>query len=1287
LYSNAYPCRVDVRESALSNSLRDPGALSLFDGGGELGDRMRALDWSRTALGPVEQWPQSLKTCVRIVLTSRQPMFVWWGEELINLYNDAYKSIVGGKHPAALGQPASVVWREIWDQVGPRAERAMRHDQGTYDEALLLIMERHGYQEETYYTFSYSPVSNEHGGTGGILCANTDDTRRIIGERRLAVLREIAARTADARRPEDTCVAAAAALETGSRDVPFALIYLADPGSDSLALAGTAGISPGHPVAPRRIGAGDSSPWPAAEALRDHTERIVDNLAALGTKLPTGAWDQPPSRAVVWPLSPSGQAGRAGVLVLGLNPFRPLDDDYRSFLSLVAGQISAGISNAQAYENERLRAEALAEIDRAKTVFFSNVSHEFRTPLTLMLAPQEDALASPDGALAGESLRAVHRNTLRLLRLVNNLLDFSRIEAGRAKARYEPTDLAMLTADLASAFRSAIERGELRFEVDCPPLPEPAYVDRTLWETIVLNLISNAFKFTMKGSIRVELRERAGRAELKVIDTGIGIPERELPRMFERFHRVEVAEARTYEGSGIGLALVKELVQLHGGEIRVDSREGAGTTFTVSIPLGRAHLPAERVASGVQPRDGGSVARAEPFVQEALRWIGDPEPEREPSRPAAEAEPRARVLVADDNADMREYLARLLGEHWEVETAPDGARALELARARRPDLIVSDAMMPKLDGFALLAEVRRDPTLQQLPVILLSARAGEESRVEGIEAGADDYLVKPFTAKELLARVRSHLESASGRRAAEVERQRLRMLLGELPAIVNFLRGPDLVIEYAHPMTVAALGGRELAGKPLLEAIPEFRDQEYPKLLRRVLETGERIEGHEKLVKIADGQGNLRDTFWSFVYLPLRGEGGRVEGVMTFDLEVTEPVLARRQVEEQSAQLARATEEAQAARAVAETANRAKDEFLAMLGHELRNPLSPILTALQLMRMRSGETREQAVIERQVGHLVRLVDDLLDISRITRGKIELRRQPIELASAVAAGLEMARPLLEQRRQHLDLNVPPEGLLLQADPNRLAQVVSNLLTNASKYSDHGSTIHLTARREGSRLRLSVRDEGVGLPPDLLDRVFEIFFQQPQSMDRSKGGLGLGLAIVRSLVEMHGGRVSAHSDGLGKGSDFVVDLPALPAAEDLRNPPPALLSSDLTGRGAKDERKRVLVVDDNTDAADMLVDLLADLGYTAKATYDAASALAQAPAFQPDICLLDIGLPVMDGYELASRLRHGPTDGVLRLVAVTGYGQDADRARAREAGFDAHLVKPVSLDALEQALSGA
>ncbi|HVU49064.1 MAG TPA: ATP-binding protein [Polyangia bacterium] len=1245
---------------------------------------MRSMDWSQSPLGPVDEWPQSLRTCLRIILTSRQPMFVWWGRELINLYNDAYRAIVGGKHPKALGQPASVVWREIWDQIRPRAEQAMKGNEGTYDEALLLIMERHGYQEETYYTFSYSPVPDERDGVGGIICANTDDTRRIIGERRLALLRELGARTVDARRAEEACAAAALALATERRDLPFSLIYLVAPGGEEVVLAGAAGIQPGHGAAPARLRLSGGSPWPVGEVLRSQEHRVID-LPAGDADLPTEPWGRPPSRAVIWPLAAPGKTAPAGALIAALNPFRPFDQDYTSFISLVAGQIAASTATAQAYEEERRRAEALAEIDRAKTAFFSNVSHEFRTPLTLMLGPQEDALESPEGVLAGEDLKAVHRNTLRLLKLVNNLLDFSRIEAGRAQARYEPTDLAAVTTDLASAFRSAIERGGIRFDVSCPPVAQPVFVDRAMWETIVLNLLSNAFKFTLRGRIAIRLREVGRAVELEVTDTGAGIPDEELPHMFERFHRVETTEARTHEGTGIGLALVSELVRLHGGQIAVSSREGEGSTFKVTIPLGDEHLPREHVSR--EATAAKSELGTASFVEEALRWLPAEEAgQGSDAREAGVDAERPPVLVADDNADMRDYIARLLRPHWRVSTAADGLEALALARAHHPSLIVADVMMPKLDGFGLLRAVRTDPQLSATPVMLLSARAGEESRVEGLDAGADDYLVKPFRAKELVARVRAHLEAVRLRQAAEAERNRLRSLLGQLPAIVNFLRGPDLIIEFAHPMTVAALGGREIVGKPLLEAIPEFRDQEYPVLLRRVLETGERITGHERLVRLADASGGLRDTYWSFVYLPVRDRQGRVEGVMTFDLEVTEQVLARVQIQDQTAALAEANRDAERARALAETANRAKDEFLAMLGHELRNPLAPILTALQLMRLRAGGSREQEVIERQVGHLTRLVDDLLDVSRVTRGKIELRKRPVELAEVTLRALETVSPILELQRHEVDVRVPRRGLVVDADPDRLAQVISNLLTNAAKYSDAASRIEIRGARLGDRVTFTVRDEGIGLAPDMVDRVFDVFVQQPQALDRSRGGLGLGLTIVRSLVALHGGTVRAESAGPGKGSQFIIELPASAArpARPAPRAPAKPRKKTLLGkvRDKSPLEQRILIVDDNHDAAETLAEVLVDMGYAVMVAHDGPEALSIAGAFHPRIALVDIGLPVMDGYELARRLRSDEQTKDLHLVAVTGYGLEADRRRAKDAGFERHLVKPVDLDVLER-----
>ncbi|WP_230966050.1 sensor histidine kinase, partial [Nostoc sp. NZL] len=591
-------------------------------GGGEMGARMREQDWSKTSLGPTQQWPQSLKTAVRIMLTCRQPMFVWWGEELINLYNDAYKGIIGGKHPEALGQPASYVWREIWDQIGPRAESAMLKNEGTYDEALLLIMERNGYPEETYYTFSYSPVPNDQGDTGGIICANTEDTQRIIGERQLALLRELAARTADARTFDEACTLSANCLESNPYDLPFAMIYLVDPDQQQVFLAGTCRIGENHVAVPETVALDSDSVWPFAEVIRTHQAKLISDLAVSFSSLPCGVWQRSPHQAIAVPIAPSGQTGKAGILIAGLNPFRLFDDNYRGFIDLVAAQIAASIANAQAYEEERKRAEALAEIDRAKTIFFSNVSHEFRTPLTLMLGPLEETLANCATLLPAnerEQLEMVQRNGLRLLKLVNSLLDFSRIEAGRVQASYEPTNLATFTAELASVFRSTVERAGMQLSVNCPSLPAPVYVDREMWEKIVLNLLSNAFKFTMVGEITVSLQWSNDHIEFAVKDTGIGIPAEEIPHLFERFHRVKGAQGRTFEGSGIGLSLVQELVQMHGGTVHVTSVLGAGSCFTVSIPTGSAHLPPDRISA---PRTLASTALgATPYLEEALRWL------------------------------------------------------------------------------------------------------------------------------------------------------------------------------------------------------------------------------------------------------------------------------------------------------------------------------------------------------------------------------------------------------------------------------------------------------------------------------------------------------------------------------------------------------------------------------------------------------------------------------------------------------------------------------------------
>src|SRR5580700_8666022 len=769
-------------ESIREENARTPGWVR---GGGALGELVRAFDWTMTPLGAIDEWPQSLKTVVRTLLTSRFAMWMSWGPELTFLYNDDYaRMTLGKKHPWALGKPSHEVWKEIWDDIGPRIHRVLETGEATWDEALLLFLERSGYREETYHTFSYSPLFGDDSKVAGLLCVVTEETDRVIGERRLKTLRSLAGELNKTNTEEEDVVACIArCLGENQKDLPFTLLYLFTEEGNEARLACQTGIAEGHPAAPALIRLSEKNqPWPIRDLLNGRDSIVVENLPERFESLPSGSWDTSPWRALLLPITSQGQDKPAGVIVAALNPFRPLDVSYAGFFNLVAGQIAASIANARAYSAERKRAEALAEIDRAKTAFFSNVSHEFRTPLTLMLGPLEDLLARSQTHLsptAKQQLDLVSRNGARLLRLVNTLLDFSRLEAGRVQAVYLATDLARFTSELASVFRSATDKAGLRLIVDCPDLGEPVYVDRDMWEKVVLNLISNAFKFTFEGEIAVSVRRTGNMAELRVRDTGVGIPAEAIPKLFERFNRVPNVPSRTHEGSGIGLALVHELVKLHGGSVKIESIVGQGSTFVVSIPFGQSHLPAGQM--GGSRSLSSTAVGAKPFVEEALRWLPDSSDGSDeifsvhdellpiPCPPVSQLAVRPRVLIADDNSDMRQYLARLLSEHYEVETVADGHEALKAAHEHPPDLIVSDVMMPILDGFELLKALRAEEQTRTIPVVLLSARAGEESRVEGIEAGADDYLIKPFAARELLARVSGRLEIARLQRDRETQ--------------------------------------------------------------------------------------------------------------------------------------------------------------------------------------------------------------------------------------------------------------------------------------------------------------------------------------------------------------------------------------------------------------------------------------------------------------------------------------------------------------------------------------
>jgi len=1621
----------------------------IFAGNSEMAMLMRSRDWSQTPLGAVETWPQSLKTAIRIVLGSRYPMFVWWGQQMTKFYNDAYIPILGKRHPQALGQPASRVWAEIWDTLGPQAEAVLNQGQSTWNQELLLVMERNGYTEETYFTFSYSPVANDDGPVGGVFCACSEDTQRVLSARRLATLRELAAETVTAKTQEAACEISATVLTNNAYDIPFALFYLLDGESEIARLAGTTRLAAGTLASCEAIEltSAQKCPWQLKLVIETGESRIIEDLEAQFGLLPGGAWSQSPHQAVVLPLARSGET--FGFLIAGVSPLRTFDDDYKGFFDLMAGQVTTAIANAIAYEAERKRAEALAELDRAKTTFFSNVSHEFRTPLTLMLAPLEETIANLKGTIPPqerEQLQLVQRNGMRLLKLVNSLLDFSRIEAGRVQAAYEPVDLATYTAELASTFRSLIERARMSLIVDCPTLPEAIYVDREMWEKIVLNLLSNAFKFTLAGTITVRLQCVENCVELSVADTGVGIPSEELPHLFERFHRIKNSQGRSFEGSGIGLSLVQELVKLHSGKIDVSSTFGQGSCFTVTIPTATAHLPPEQI--GASCALASTALGAMPYVEEAQRWLPegdfrlpilDFELDNNPTNlnlaPANQVA-QSKILLADDNADMRDYIRRLLSGSYIVQTVADGAAALTAIEKNPPDLVLTDVMMPGMDGFELLRSLRSNPATQDISIVLLSARAGEESRIEGLAAGADDYLIKPFSARELLARVEASLKLARLRQEATV---RERTLLGR---VTDGFMALDLDFRFTYANQAAQRVSRTpleaMLGKTMWEAFPGtignqfeiqyrrsllqqiavdfeeyyapldlwvevhvypsptglsvfFRDindrkkidrererflavgsdlqvitgingyfhwvsptfertlgwtpdemtsrpwtefvhaddlgssiaeadslfsgnetftfenryrhkdgsyrwflwnaQPYPEeqviygaavdITDRVRVENDRQRAEAALRETEEHSRNILESIgeaffaldenWRFTYVNqfaeklldhIRGDligknlweeypgligsefepiywsairdrvAGSVTGfypdhdrwyevrtypaahgitvyfknvtaqiqaeavlrqtsaelerqlqkfnafkssvpdfIYTFDLSgrfidvnkpwldlyqksfaevigknffeldypvdvavklynqihkviqtrqplkdetpytsalgtkayeyifvpvfdaegavemvagVTRDITDRKQAEAEREKL---LQQEQAAREAAETANRIKDEFLAVLSHELRSPLNPILgwsKLLQQNKLGPAKTASAlASIERNALLQSQLIDDLLDISRILSGKLSLNRMSVDLNMVISAALETVRLAAEAKSLQMETTFSPSIGMVMGDSGRLQQVVWNLLSNAVKFTPQGGQISVRLTQTGSYAQILVTDTGKGINPEFLPYVFEHFRQEDGAITRKFGGLGLGLAIARQIVELHGGKIWVESRGEGQGASFTVELPLLHTAN------PVEEVADTTEARWDDlhlASLRVLVVDDERDSREFVAFVAQQAGAKVTALGSAIEALQLLSTTPFDILLCDIGMPDMDGYMLVRQVRALPPEqgGQIPAIALTAYAGDFNQKQALAAGFQRHLAKPVEPNELVKAI---
>jgi PAS domain S-box-containing protein len=626
-------------------------------------------------------------------------------------------------------------------------------------------------------------------------------------------------------------------------------------------------------------------------------------------------------------------------------------------------------------------------------------------------------------------------------------------------------------------------------------------------------------------------------------------------------------------------------------------------------------------------------------------------------------EPTDIVLIVDDDAAKRHSIVKILRKAgFNTRECETGADALRIA-AEKPTLIILDVKLPDMSGFEVCRRIKEAPATSAIPILHVSTTFVDiEDRIHGLEGGADGYLTDVLEPLELVATVRALLRARRAEEAAQISSRQWQITFDAISDGVILLDRDGRAMQTNSAMEVIL--GRpwdEVSGQPIHDILPISSVAEDSPFAR-MLESGVR-----EAVDLTLGDRCLRVTID-----PIRDGDGVIKGGLCISSDITD----RRRLEEA---LRRRAEELA-------VADRRKDEFLAMLAHELRNPLAPIANALEAIRLdRSDVAETQEALDiatRQVAHMARLLDDLLDVSRFTRGDVQLRKTVVELSAILNQAAETSRPLIEAGRHHLSVSLPDTPVWLEGDPTRLAQVVANLLNNSAKYTDQGGRIELSAYRTGDEAIVRVRDNGIGLGPEMLPRVFDLFAQDDRSLDRSQGGLGIGLTLVRSLILHHGGEITVDSPGPGLGSEFIVRLPVL-QADGVSVPdeePP--VSTESPGR-----TRRVLVVDDSQDSARSLARVLKIWGHDVQIAHDGPQALQASRAGSFHVILLDIGLPGMDGYQVAEQLRRQLGPGGPALIALTGYGQKGDLARSRGVGFDDHLVKPVDLDRLKALLGDA
>lgn len=1089
-----------------SDSSSSPTVRWLFQGG-EAAERIASLDWSKTSLGPIDSWPQSLQTVVKLCLGSTSPAAVIWGPQQIQIHNDAYARICQEQEWRSLGQCFAQCWASTWPEASELLARASADEALTVDRQRIFLKEAEGRREERLFSFSFNPVPAESGRVEGVFLLATETTQQSLAERRLGILSELAAMLEEPSEATASLQGLASTLAAHSDDLPFLSIYLLDANGVYATRACSSGLEEDDRVNPKMVDVADtaSTGWPFAEAVRRCETVLVDNLPARFERFACGPYLEAIPQALVLPIVVAGLEHPVALAVAGVSPRLPLDDAYRSFYVMLRAAITQLLTRVYTCNETQRWQETNAALSRSEERYRAIVEGQsemvcrFRVDGTILFA---------NGAYA------------RALGVTREELE------GRSFWGFLQSEDQPAVRDLLAQIK--------------PDMPEVNIENRL--ETAA------GYRWTMWSNRGLAFNEQGRPTEVQSVGMDITDRKRTEQALREREEQLRLA----LQGANAG-AWSRDLI--------------TGRTF---------------------------------WSQEFLSLYG-----------YGQAAPqRFRDWIASVHPEDREWVKAAFWQRAESEQT-EYQQEFRIVHPQRG-----------VRWILALGRLERDPE-------------GRALRISGINIDITE---------------RKAVEHA----LTESE-ERFRTLADNMSQLAWMAEPNGWIFWYNrrwYEYTGASL--EEMQGWHWTEILkPDERDAIAHKA--RQFWSGGREWEHTFQMRGKDGSYS-----WFLTRVtPIYNEEGRLIRWFGTNTDITEQRAAEQALKE---------------------ASRRKDEFLATLAHELRNPLAPLRNSLEVMRLSSDDptrvAEARAVMERQLAHMVHLIDDLLDLSRISRGRVTLRQERVSLNAVIQQAVELCRPQMEAARHKLSITTPPEPLYVNADPGRLAQVFANLLGNAAKFTNESGEIWLSVERSEAEVVVRVRDTGIGISADLLDKVFEMFTQGDAS-GQAQDGLGIGLSLVKGLVEMHGGSVEAHSEGHNKGCEFVVRLPAV-MEENGERP----LEEERSIERSRSHR--ILVVDDNRDAATSMATMLELMGHKTRTAHDGLEAIDAAEAFRPDIILLDIGMPKLNGYEAAEKIRQKGWARNVLLVALTGWGQAEDRRLSREAGFDFHLVKPVELAALQKLL---